>query len=86
MAEEKKVQTDTHERFVEAVKEKIPVRIYLKSGKKLQGIIVDEDPFGIAFLHQTKWGAEETYIFKNSITYMEPLQRIKLPKYKKQKS
>jgi len=53
----------------------------------MQGIIVDEDPFGIAFLHQTRWGAEETYIFKNSITYIEPLQRIKLPKFKeKQKS
>jgi len=83
MTEEKKVQNDTQERFVEAVKEKVPVRIYLKSGKKMQGIIVDEDPFGIAFLHQTRWGAEETYIFKNSITYIEPLQRIKLPKFKR---
>jgi len=37
MAEEKKVQTDTQERFVEAVKGKTPVRIYLKSGKKNAG-------------------------------------------------
>ena len=83
MAEEKKVQNDTQERFVEAVKGKTPVRIYLKSGKKLQGIIVDEDPFGIAFLHQTRWGAEETYIFKHSIIYIESMQRVKPPKFKK---
>jgi len=82
MAEEKKILKETEEKFVEAVKEKIPVRIYLKNGKKMQGIIVDEDLYGIAFLHQTRWGAEETYIFKHSIIYIEPMQKVKLPKYK----
>jgi len=83
MAEEKKILKETEERFVEAVKEKVPVRLYLKNGKKLQGIIVDEDLYGIAFVQQTRWGAEETYIFKHSIIYIEPMQRVKLPKFKK---
>ena len=82
MAEEKKILKDTEERFVEAVKEKVPVRIYLKNGKKMQGIIIDEDLYGIAFVQQTRWGAEETYIFKHSIIYIEPLQKVKFPKYK----
>jgi len=83
---EKKVLNDTQERFLKAVEMQVPVRVFLKSGAKLQGVIVGGDNYGIAFLHRTKKGAEEVYIFKSSILYIEPLQKIKLPKFQEKKS
>jgi len=78
---EKEVRNDTQEKFVEAVRGKVPVRVYLKNGVRLHGVIVDQDQYGIAFLHRTKQGVEETYIFKSAVVYIEPLRKIKIPKY-----
>jgi len=82
---EEKVLNDTQERFFKAVEMQVPVRVFLKSGAKLQGVIVGKDDYGIAFLQRTRKGAEEVYIFKNSILYIEPLQKVKLPKFQEKK-